>query len=45
MLPFPVNKDKGKAQFDSDKGVLSVTLPTIRKTLLETLCEWLNSFY
>ena len=37
MLPYPVNKDKGKAQFDSDKSVLRVTLPTIRKTVADEL--------
>ena len=39
MLPYPVNKEKGKAKFDSDTGVLSVTLPTIRNTLFEALCD------
>ena len=37
MLPYPVNKEKGKAQFDSDKCLLSVTLPTIRKTVMDEL--------
>ena len=37
MLPYPVDKEKGKAQFDSDKGVLRVTLPTLRKTLMEEM--------
>lgn len=39
MLPYPVDKEKGKAKFDSDKGLLSVTLPTIRKELLEQLMD------
>ena len=26
FLPYPVDKDKGRAQFDSDKGLLSVTV-------------------
>jgi hypothetical protein len=26
FLPYPVDKDKGKAQFDTDKGILSVTV-------------------
>jgi len=41
MLPYPVNKNNGKAQFDSDKCVLSVTLPSIKKGLLEeaTTCR------
>ena len=37
MLPYSVNKEKGKAQFDSDKCVLSVTLPTVRKTVMDEL--------
>jgi len=26
FLPYSVDKEKGKAQFDSDKGILSVTV-------------------
>jgi len=26
FLPYPVDKEKGKAQFDSDKNLLSVTV-------------------
>ena len=37
FLSYPVNKEKGKAQFDSDTNTLSVTLPTIRKTAFEQL--------
>ncbi|TNV74304.1 hypothetical protein FGO68_gene4406 [Halteria grandinella] len=37
FLPYPVNKDKGKAKFDSDKGILSVTLPVIKKTIFDEL--------
>jgi HSP20 family molecular chaperone IbpA len=37
FLPYPVNKDKGKAQFDSDKGILSVTLPVIKTTIFDEL--------
>ena len=37
FLPYPVDKEKGKAQFDSDKGILSVTLPTIRKTIFDDM--------
>ena len=40
MLPYPVDKNKGKAKFDSDKGILEVTLPTIRDSLIEALCKW-----
>ena len=39
MLPYPVDKEKGKAKFDSDKCELSVTLPTIRQGILEKLME------
>ena len=38
MLPYSVNKENGKAQFDSDTNTLRVTLPTIRKTLMEEMC-------
>ena len=38
-LPFPVDKDKGKAQFDSDKFCLSVTLPVIRPEILDRLMD------
>ena len=38
MLPYPVNKEKGSAKFDSDKSQLSVTLPIIKKTIIEELC-------
>eukprot|EP00356_Strombidium_inclinatum_P010731 CAMPEP_0170483280 /NCGR_PEP_ID=MMETSP0208-20121228/2972_1 /TAXON_ID=197538 /ORGANISM="Strombidium inclinatum, Strain S3" /LENGTH=217 /DNA_ID=CAMNT_0010756247 /DNA_START=3 /DNA_END=652 /DNA_ORIENTATION=- len=37
MLPYPVNKEKGKAKFDSDKGLLEVTLPAVRETFIEQL--------
>ena len=39
MLPYPVEKEKGKAKFDSDKGVLSVTLPTIRMDMIESMTQ------
>ena len=35
FLPYPVNKDKGRAQFDSDKSILSVTLPVIKRTIFD----------
>ena len=35
MLPYPVNKEKGKAKFDSDKCLLQVTLPAIKETFLD----------
>ena len=37
MLPYSVDKEKGNAKYDSDKCVLSVTLPTIRKTVMDEL--------
>ena len=37
MLPYPVNKEKGSAKFDSDKSILSVTLPVIKKTVMDEL--------
>ena len=37
MLPYSVDKDNGKAKYDSDKQELSITLPTIRKTLMDEL--------
>ena len=30
LLPFNVDKDKGRAKFDSDKCLLTVTLPILR---------------
>ena len=38
-LPWPVDKTKGKAQFDSDKHILSVTLPVTRPEVLDRLME------
>ena len=39
MLPYPVNKEKGKAKFNSDKCILEVTLPTERDSLIEFLTK------
>ena len=39
FLPFPVDKTKGKAQFDSDKFILSVTLPVIKSEIVDRLME------
>ena len=39
MLAYPVNKEKGKAKFDSDKCLLEVTLPTERDSLIEFLTK------
>ena len=39
LLPFKVDKTKGKAQFDSDKGILSVTLPVVKADILDKLME------
>jgi len=35
LLPFKVDKDKGKAKFDSDKCLLEVTLPVIKKHIVD----------
>ena len=39
ILPYPVVKENGKAQFDSDKSVLNVTFPVIKKTMMDELLE------
>jgi len=35
LLGFKVNKEGGKAQFDSDKCILRVTLPVIKKDMID----------
>ena len=37
MLASPVDKEKGKAQFDADRHELRVTLPTIKKSIIDEL--------
>ena len=37
FLPYPVDKNAGKAKFDSDKCVLEVTLPVIKEEIVEKL--------
>merc|ERR1712060_327708 len=37
LLPYPVDKTKGKAQFDSDKCLLQVTLPVIKEEIVDKL--------
>ena len=37
LLPFPVDKNGGKAKFDSDKCLLEVTLPVIKEEIVEKL--------
>ena len=39
LLPFKVDKDKGRAKFDSDKGILEVTLPVVEKSIIEKFME------
>ena len=39
ILPYPVVKENGKAQFDSDKSILNVTLPVIKKSMMDELLE------
>ena len=42
LLPYTVNKDKGKAKFDSDKYILEVTLPVVNRHILDRLKDdWL----
>jgi hypothetical protein len=35
LLPFEVDKDRGKAKFDSDKCLLEVTLPLIKRHIVD----------
>jgi len=35
VLQYPVDKDKGKAQWEADKFLLSVTLPVISKSIFD----------
>ena len=37
ILPYNVDKTKGKAQFDSDKHILSVTLPVVKLEIIDRL--------
>ena len=37
LLPFTVDKEKGKAKFDSDKHILEVTLPVIKLEMIDRL--------
>ena len=37
LLPFPVDKNGGKAKFDSDKCLLEVTLPVVKEEIVERL--------
>ena len=39
LLPYQVDKDKGKAKFDSDKCLLEVTLPVVKLETLDRLME------
>ena len=39
LLPFKVDKDKGRAKFDSDKGLLEVTLPVVQKSVIDQFLE------
>ena len=39
LLPFAVDKDNGKAQYDSDKCILSVTLPVVKKEIIDKLFD------
>ena len=37
ILPYPVDKTKGKAKFDSDKFILEVTLPVVKPEIIDRL--------
>ena len=37
ILPYPAIKEKGKAKFDSDKCILSISLPVVKRTALDAL--------
>ena len=39
LLPFNVDKTKGKAKFDSDKFILEVTLPVVKLEIMDRLME------
>lgn len=39
LLPFVVDKDNGKAKFDSDKCLLEVTLPVLKKDIIEQFID------
>ena len=39
FLPYPVDKDKGKAQFDSDKHILSVTVRSYPFNIFIVACD------
>ena len=39
LLPFNVDKTKGKAKFDSDKHILEVTLPVVKLEIIDKLMD------
>ena len=39
LLPYNVDKTKGKAKFDSDKFILEVTLPVVKLDITDKLME------
>ena len=39
ILPFPVDKTKGKAKFDSDRCILEVTLPVVKPEIIDRLMQ------
>ena len=39
VLGYTVDKTRGKAQFDSDKSVLNVTLPVVKKEYLDQIID------
>ena len=35
VFPYPIIKEKSKAKFDPDKGILKLEIPVIKKTVLD----------
>jgi len=39
ILPYPVDKDNGKAKFDSDKQTLILELAVIKPSIIDALMD------
>ena len=39
LLPWKVDKENGKAKFDSDKCLLEVTLPVLKKDIIDQFMD------
>jgi hypothetical protein len=44
LLPYQVDKEKGKAKFDTDKFLLEVTLPVMNRHILDRMDDWLTDW-